>query len=114
MIKENDSGDDELNDENDDSLDGDSANENSDENKANQDNEDNANYMNALDGAGDDENGRVEKNEGENGKDLKNLFDGDGTLRVEAFSFLITNLFPNTIVDFMPEKLGSLTKTILV
>ena len=27
------------------------------------------------------------------------------------FSFLITNLFPNTIVEFIPKKLGSLKRT---
>ena len=30
----------------------------------------------------------------------------------EAFSFLITNIFPNTIVESMPMK-GSLKKTIM-
>ena len=32
----------------------------------------------------------------------------------EAFSFLITNIFPNTMINFMPEKLGSLKRKIIV
>ena len=32
----------------------------------------------------------------------------------EAFSFLIINLFPNTMINFTPEKRGSLKRTILV